>query len=129
MKKILPVEISNSFNQEVLNAIEGASCHSDIIIPISRCLGKLEGVQSFCPDGKNFSYICWYVNDVVFAYATGMQKVSVKLNSTKEIEGFNPSNNININNIKGWYSVPYNYRNLCATLGLAYKAATKFNSA
>jgi len=93
------------------------------------CLRKLEGVQSFCPDGKNFSYICWYVNKIVFAYATGMQKVSVKIDSTEEIKGFNTYRYTNIHSIKDWYSMPYDHSNLCAIVGIAYKSAIKINNA
>ena len=129
MKNTLPIEINNSSNREVLNALQGSSCHSDIIIPISQCLVKFEGIQSFCPDGKNFSYTCWYINNIVFAYATGMQKVSVKIDSTRSIEGFDQEKFNNINKIKGWYSVPYNYKNLCEIVGLAYNSARNFNNA
>ena len=56
MTESIPIEVDKSINREVLASLKGASCHSDIIIPLQQCLDEYKDVQSYCPSSKNFSY-------------------------------------------------------------------------
>ena len=124
MTKSIPIEIDTNINREVLALLKGSSCHSDIVMPIQQCLNQYEGIQSYCPDGKNFGFICWYVNNIIFAYATGMQKVSIRLaqqgdldlNKLKSPNGFQKCNS--------WYSVAYNSEKLSELVKSSYESAT-----
>jgi len=86
MNKQIPIEIDTSLNRGVLNSLKGTNCHSDIIIPLEKYLSEYKEVKSYCPDGKNFSYVCWYVNNIIFAYATGMQKISIRLAQAGDLD-------------------------------------------
>ncbi|MBU2714338.1 hypothetical protein, partial [Zooshikella harenae] len=77
--KRLPKEIDNVGNKEILERLDGGSCHGDIIEPLEKVLSSLDGVKSYCPDGKNFAWCCWYVNGAVFAFGLGMQKIGLLL--------------------------------------------------
>ena len=123
MIKAIPVQLDTVQNTEVLQLLYGQSCHGDIILPIEKCLKDYNDVEFYCPDGRNFSYICWHVNNIIFAYATGMQKVSVKLAQTglldfsklKTVESFEKCSN--------WYSVAYNTNKLQALVNNSYQSA------
>jgi len=128
MKKSVPKELVNELNVEVLKRLEGASCHSDIVEPIEEVLEQYEGVGVFCPDGEHFSYCCWYVNNIIFAYATGMQNVTLKLVQTERPVNRKSAANCDNNATTKWRSVPYNSTNLNEFVVSAYKAARRFRS-
>ena len=123
MNKPIPREIDNSYNREVLSKLKGASCHSDIVEPIQTHLNKYKDVASYCPDGKNFGYICWYVNNIVFAYATGMQKVSIRLSQNGDLDFEKLSQAKSYEENSNWYSVSYNSEKLDILVKSAYASA------
>jgi hypothetical protein len=123
MTRPIPTEIDTNLNQEVLASLKGASCHSDIIIPLQQSLSDCLGVQSYCPDEKNYSYVCWYVNGVVFAYATGMQKVSIRLAQKGALDTGKLKSPDNFFKCNSWYSVPYNSDDLGILAKSAYESA------
>ncbi len=123
MIKPIPAEIDTSKNSEVLKILQGQSCHSDIILPIEECLKEYSDIKSYCPDGRNFSYVCWYVNNIIFAYATGMQKVSVKLAQTGLLDFSKLESSGNFESCSKWYSVSYNTSNLKVLVNSSYQSA------
>ena len=124
MTKPIPIEIDTNINREVLASLKGTSCHSDIVIPLQQCLSEYKNIQSYCPDGKNFSYICWYVNNIIFAYANGMQKVSIRLAQAGDLDTNKLESPYNFHKYNSWYSVPYNSNNLGVLVKSAYESAT-----
>jgi hypothetical protein len=125
MNKPIPREIDNSYNIEILSELKGASCHSDIIEPIQSHLKRHENVIYYCPDGKNFSYICWYVNNIIFAYASGMQKVAIRLSQNFELDFEKLSQPRSYEECSNWYSVPYDSEKLDILVKSAYLSAKK----
>ena len=75
----IPEEIENDKNKQILGVLSGKSCHGDIIEPLEEIFSRLSNVESFCPDGLNFAWCCWYTNGVVFAYGVGMHEVGLRL--------------------------------------------------
>ena len=75
MMKPIPKTLLVEKNRQVLEYLEPLSCHGDIVEPLDKALSGLPDCNSFCPDNRNFRYCLWYLNDVVFAFAVGMQKV------------------------------------------------------
>jgi len=123
MKKPIPSELEIQLNADVLKALEGKSCHSDIIEPLQTCLSTLKDVNSYCPDGENYSYVVWYVNKIIFAYASGMRQVGVRLSQSGELslqEAENPKNYKIQNN---WYEIPYDSDKLGFLVNSAYDSA------
>lgn len=125
MKKTLPEKLNNKLNAEVLRFLEGASCHSDIVLPITKVLGSYAEVKAFCPDSAHFSYICWHVNNVIFAYAIGMKHVSFRL---PQHQGSSLSNQeIKTDYIKNenfnWVSFPYDTNKLNELVASSYEYA------
>jgi len=84
--KPIPKEIDTKRNSEILQFLRGKSCHGDIVIPIEACLQEYNDVKAYCPDGVNFSYVCWYVDNIIFAYAEGMRDVSFQLAQTGDLD-------------------------------------------
>ena len=123
MNKPIPAEIDNPLNKEVLNELKGKSCHSDIVEPIESYLSVLKDVNSFCPDGSSFSYILWYVNSVVFAYASGMQNVYIRLSQNGDLNLSAAKNPKSFRRENSWYAVPYNSNNLELLVNSAYESA------
>ena len=123
MSNPIPIEIDSAINKETLASLKGESCHSDIVIPIEDCLAGYTDVKSYCPDGKNFSYVCWYVNNIIFAYATGMQKVSVRLSQTGTLDFNKLESPKSFNDCNSWYSVPYDSKILTLLVSSAYDSA------
>lgn len=123
MTKSIPLEIDIDLNREVLGLLRGTSCHSDIIIPLKKCLSRYEDVGSYCPDGKNYSYVCWHTNNIIFAYTTGMQKVSIRLAQTGDLDLNRLNSPDNFHKPNSWYSIPYNSSNLCILVNSAYESA------
>ena len=123
MKKSMPPELVNQLNDEILKELENKSCHGDIVEPIQKYLSALKEVKSYCPDGKNFGYIVWYVNNIVFAYASGMQKVGLRLSQSGELN-FNEARNPKSYKAKNsWYEIPYNSGELELLVNSAYESA------
>lgn len=123
MNKPIPSELENRLNAEILKELEGQSCHSDIVEPIKSYLSTLEGVKTYCPNGKNYSYILWYVNKVIFAYASGMQKVNVRLSQSNELN-FNEAKTPKNYEVKNsWYAIPYDSDMLRLLVNSAYESA------
>jgi hypothetical protein len=125
MKKPIPPELELTLNTDILNRLEGASSHSDIIEPIQSCLSSLEGVKSFCPDGRNFSYILWYVNNVVFAYAEGMKNVSLRLSQSGELNFSDATTPKSYLSKNSWYAISYDSDSLSFLVNSAYESAKK----
>jgi hypothetical protein len=123
MKKPIPPELKTPVNAEILKELEGQSCHSDIVEPIQSHLSKLEGVKVYCPDGKNFSYFLWYVNSVVFAYASGMQKVNLRLSQSGELSLNEAKYPKSYKVENSWYAIPYNSEMLSVLVNSAYESA------
>jgi hypothetical protein len=111
-----------TINVDVLKAFQGKSCHSDIVIPIQQCLIKYSDVSSYCPDGKNYSYVCWHVNKIIFAYATGMKMVSIRLGQD-ELNGLNIKAKVGSASSSGWCFVPYDYEEIDILVKRAYESA------
>ena len=122
MTKPIPKELSISINADVLETLQGKSCHSDIVIPVQQCLMQYSDVSSFSPDGKNYSYVCWYVNNVIFAYATGMKMVSIKLEQAA-IGTLNLKEEVDSFYGKEWYFVSYDFEGLGILVESAYESA------
>lgn len=123
MKKSIPAELENQLNAEILNELEGKSCHSDIVEPIQKYLSALKEVKAYSPDGKNFSYIVWYVNNVVFAYASGMQNVGLRLSQSGELNLNEARNPKSYKTKNSWYEIPYNSVELELLVNSAYESA------
>lgn len=123
MSRPVPPELNNPLNHQVLSELEGQGCHADIIAPIEKCLSGLEGVKSFCPDSKNFAYVIWYVNGTVFAYASGMRRVGLRLLKSAELDLPMPRGFESYQTEYGWYSVPYDSDSLDMLVNSAYESA------
>lgn len=123
MIKPVPKELEIEQNSEILEILKGQSCHGDIVLPIQKCLEKLNDVSSYCPDGKNFSYICWYVNNMIFAYATGMQKISFKLAQTGTLDLSKLKTHTSFVKCSTWYSVSYDSQELSKLVNSSYESA------
>ncbi len=125
MKKSVPENLINELNVEVLKRLEGASCHSDIVEPIEKIFKQYEGVASFCPDGKSFSYCCWYVNNNIFAYATGMRNVTLKLAQNEPPVSRKQEGSCGNDIATKWHSVAYNSTRLNELVASAYNIARR----
>ena len=75
----VPEELKTDRNDVVLAFIEPLSCHSDILGPLETSLSVFSDVKAFCPDSRSFRYFLFYVDNIVFAFAVGMQNVYLKL--------------------------------------------------
>jgi hypothetical protein len=108
----IPTAIQTHQNSEILNYLEPLSCHSDIISNLERALSEFSDIKTFCPDGKNFKYIIWYVDETVFACAHGMQNVWLRLpkpeKKTDKMRGAFEG----LFSGESWWSFKYNYSNL-----------------
>ncbi|MCG7919920.1 MAG: hypothetical protein N0C81_18885 [Candidatus Thiodiazotropha lotti] len=123
MIKPIPSELDNPLNQQILTHLDGQSCHTDIIAPIEKCLSELEGVKSYFPDSQNFAYMLWYVNGIVFAYASGMRNVGLRLSQSAELGLPMTPQPESFKQETGWYPVPYNSENLQMLVNRAYESA------
>lgn len=74
----VPIILQSRKNEEVLSYLAPLDCHSDIVAPLEEALSDFPDCQSFCPDPGKSRYCLWYVKDVVFAFAVGMQKVFLR---------------------------------------------------
>ncbi|WP_157672106.1 hypothetical protein [Cellvibrio sp. PSBB006] len=117
MRRQVPPQIDNDINQEVLKFLGPLSCHSDIVEPLERCLEAYGDVSSFCPAPAEFTYVVWYVGDVVFAFATGMQEVALRMGGGSQASGNRHQQ------LDGWYNFPYNSKDLCSHVHYAYNHA------
>ncbi|MBW9262155.1 MAG: hypothetical protein K1564_11350 [Candidatus Thiodiazotropha sp. (ex. Lucinisca nassula)] len=110
-------------NQQILTHLDGQSCHADIVAPIEKCLSKLEGVKSYSPDSQNFAYRLWYVNGIVFAYASGMRSVGLRLSKSAELDLPMARCFESYQTEYGWYSLPYDSDSLGMLVNSAYESA------
>ena len=119
----IPLELENDKNREILAYLSHRSCHSDIINNIEKSLSFYSDVKGFCPDGKNFKYVFWYVETTVFACAHGMQNVYLRLakpqSKSDKVKGTFEGNFSN----EHWWSFKYNYVDLEAWVEKSYKYA------
>jgi len=123
MKKSIPPELKNQLNAEVLTKLQGKNCHSDMVEPIQSYLSKLKEVKSYCSDEKSFGYIIWYINNVIFAYAAGMQKVGLRLSQSGELNLKEAKYPRNYKAQNSWYEIPYNSEKLEVLVNSAYESA------
>jgi hypothetical protein len=124
MTKPIPIEIDTNINREVLAVLKGSSCHSDIVMPLQQCLSQYKDIQSYCPDGKNFSFICWYVNNIIFAYANGMQEISIRLAQQGDLDFNKLKSPDSFQKCNSWYSITYNSEKLSELVESSYESAT-----
>ena len=107
MEKAIPQNLLIKENFQVLSHLSGQSCHSDIVEPLDKYLAGYEAVKSFCPNPIEFSYCFWYLYNEIFAFATGMQRVKIKLVNMESLN----LESMEMQREKGagpfWYSVPW----------------------
>jgi len=123
MMKPIPDELNNPINDEILKKLVGKSCHSDIVGPIEGYLSAFKDVKFYCPDGGKFSYILWYVNSVVFAYASGMQNIYLRLSQSGDLNLSAAKSPKSYCRENSWYPVPYNSDKLELLVNSAYESA------
>jgi len=90
---------------------------------LTDCLKKYSDVKSFCPDGNNFKYCFWYVDDSIFAFAVGMNKVSLKIPKEKQLKAELTTTTRCNDAGKDWYSFSYNDKFLKKWSDYAYEYA------
>lgn len=119
----IPEHLKTNENKKLLNFIQPYSCHGDITEPLERELSEYEGVRSFCPDGKNFKYCFWYLENTIFAFAIGMNNIYLRL--PKKYAGQAAENNAEAYLKAGdeWFSFVYNNKSLGSWVKIAYDYA------
>ena len=80
------------------------------------------------PNYRTYSevpYIFWYVNNIIFAYAVGMQKISIRLSQERDLDTNKLESPDSFYNCNSWYAVPYNSNDLGILVKSAYESAIK----
>ncbi len=119
----VPVELQNEMNRQVLTHVEPLSCHSDIIEPINSSANRHSDVRSFCPDGKSYKYCIWYVGRTIFAFATGMQNIGLRLPTQSHDEALSGGATQCMAAGDMWMSFPYNDEQMDKWVEMAYEYA------
>ena len=74
-----PASLMVGPNQAVFAHLHGKSAHSDTVQAFWTAIKDLPGVEVYCSDPNNFGYVVACSNELVFAYAEGMQGVALRL--------------------------------------------------
>jgi hypothetical protein len=74
-----PEALKHGVNATAFAFLAGKSAHSDIASLLWGAVKDLQGVKIYCADKDNFGYVVVCTNDVAFAFAEGMQGVTVRL--------------------------------------------------
>lgn len=108
----LPLLIDRAKNAEVLAYLNGRSCHGDIIEPIDSVLRTISDVGWFCPEKHNFSYCCWYVRGLIFAFGTGMREITLRLPPLQSKLDNRPDVFLGRYDDGQWWSITYDHPSL-----------------
>ena len=118
--KSVPEALQTKENDQVLKYLSPLICHSDIVEPLIKALEKYSDVYVFCPDGANFKYCFWYVDNRIFAFAEGMQKISLKLPEIRH-EAVALDGGVKCDSAgEEWHSFPYNSNHLIKWASVSY---------
>lgn len=79
MPNPLPPELTDGANAPVLAFLHGRSAHSDIALPLLAAVQGLPGVGVHCSDRERFGFVVAWAEGRVFAFAEGMQGVTLRL--------------------------------------------------
>ena len=79
MIKRPPEELKHGKNELVFAFLAGKSAHSDTASELWKACRDLSDVNFYCADRNDFGYVVACVADQAFAFAEGMQGVTLKL--------------------------------------------------
>jgi len=79
MEKPVPDALRNSVNEAVLNHVGSKSAHSDVGDALIRAVKPLGDAQRFCPNPAQCRYLVVSTQDIVFAFAVGMNVIAFRL--------------------------------------------------
>src|SRR5215204_4649035 len=107
-------------NRAVFAHLHGMSAHSDTVQVLWAAIKDLPGVEFYCSDPKNFGYVVACSNDLVFAYAEGMQGVGLRLPEKRREQSLrrvlNRESLLPRNGYSSSYSEPAVSRSACSRL-------------
>lgn len=79
MNQPLPDSLATESNRPVIAFLDGKSAHSDICEPLSLAIQGLENTEKFSPNWQEYRYFIAHTNSVIFAFATGMSAIHLRL--------------------------------------------------
>jgi hypothetical protein len=123
METAIPECLLTEDNRQVLAHLSPLSCHSDIAQPLAAKLEWYPGVNFFCPDRAQYRYCCWYVGVKIFAFATGMQNVHLRLPDHAETDAVSSGATPCAAAGEGWFSLVWNSGHVGRWAGVAYNHA------
>jgi hypothetical protein len=123
MEKAVPKNLQIETNKLVLQFLKPLSCHGDIVEPMDKILRPFADVGSFCPNGYEFKYSLYYVNNVVFAFGAGMHNITVRIPNKYHQSALEKraSNGLSIG--EDWFNFTYNSLFLKEFVVAAYESA------
>lgn len=119
----VPKNLETETNRRVLSYLEPLSCHSDIVEPLDASLAQFSDVEWFCPDIEHYKYCFWYVHDTIFAFATGMQSIGLRLPDCEHDRAASEGAVKCMEAGSDWYSFPWDVATIGSWSGIAYKYA------
>lgn len=76
----VPDSLQRTENRRVLAFLHDKSAHGDVAEVLVQAAGPLGDVQEYCPDLENFRYVVLATQEIVFAFAVGMDQIGFRLN-------------------------------------------------
>lgn len=84
----IPTKLLHPDNARVLSFLHNQSAHSDTAEVFAKAISPLPKVATYCPDGRNFSYVLAHTNTRIFGFVTGMLSMTFKLPEIARNEAF-----------------------------------------
>ena len=79
MSQDIPAGLLTGINERVLAYLKNLSAHDGVVDTLREAVNPLGHVQLFCPDAAAYRYVLASTNNVVFAFAAGMNTVAFRL--------------------------------------------------